>query len=305
MNLKESLKKIVKNKKPDTLVLNAVTNTKNKAAQEKSYALYDDLRQIEHSLYRYNSLLNSNMLTEAEQEGNVLLELAEEADNITLKGGISTTKFIWKTEPNACEKCQELDGTEYTNKDDIPEKPHPNCKCKVTEVPADDEMCDCNEYFQELDNISEKVETAHNEASGIENFIKQMLTIYATPSLSSIGTAICDEIINAQNAYRDFVKNKEEMAALKGYDKYYHAKANCEAFRRGATGEAVAYTVSIGKEVVDMYKKVFERKMNFQEAWTDSIEDLGADIYGMSQKNSPWSCGDSVKNVGDIFNIPH
>ena len=48
-----------------------------------------------------------------------------------LKGGISNAIYIWRTEPGACEVCQELDGTEYNTVDDIPDRPHPNCKCYI------------------------------------------------------------------------------------------------------------------------------------------------------------------------------
>lgn len=60
------------------------------------------------------------------------MNLSDENTTV-LEGGISNIKYIWHTEPNACEKCQELDGTEYNSKKDVPEKPHPNCKCYIEE----------------------------------------------------------------------------------------------------------------------------------------------------------------------------
>lgn len=47
----------------------------------------------------------------------------------TLKGGISYYTYIWRTEPGACATCQALDGTKYSSTDEIPDRPHPNCKC--------------------------------------------------------------------------------------------------------------------------------------------------------------------------------
>ena len=55
-------------------------------------------------------------------------------DNKTLTGGItndSGLEYTWVTEPGACEKCKALDGTTYKTADDVPDKPHPNCKCHV------------------------------------------------------------------------------------------------------------------------------------------------------------------------------
>lgn len=52
--------------------------------------------------------------------------------NLVLNGGVSNAKYIWHVESDkACEACQILDGTEYTFEGDIPDKPHPNCRCYI------------------------------------------------------------------------------------------------------------------------------------------------------------------------------
>ncbi len=54
-----------------------------------------------------------------------------------LKGGVEhneSLKYQWKTEDGACEECKSLDGTKYASQKDIPEQPHPNCKCKVEKM---------------------------------------------------------------------------------------------------------------------------------------------------------------------------
>ena len=55
-----------------------------------------------------------------------------------LKGGISYTEgeieYIWHTEEGACEKCQALNGLTFKNIDEIPNKPHPNCRCWIETV---------------------------------------------------------------------------------------------------------------------------------------------------------------------------
>ena len=96
-----------------------------------------------------------------------------------LKGGISYTEgeieYIWHTEEGACEKCQALNGLKFKNTDEIPDKPHPNCRCWIeavdgnnsgnesstsnpnpNELPEDDELCDCWDKIQEImDEIEE------------------------------------------------------------------------------------------------------------------------------------------------------
>lgn len=304
MNLKEAIKKIVNSKKSAPDVLKEITEQKVKAAKNKSFGLYNDLSKIEHSLYRFNSLTDSGINNSADAEGKNLLHLAENTDsgNIVLKGGISNTKYIWKTEPNACEKCRELDGKEFDTKDEIPDKPHPNCKCQVTQVNSD-EPCDCSEFFDELDNISENIDAARQDVDGVVTFIKDALTIYSTNPLANLAYSIMNQIDIAMEAYHDFQKNKAEMIAYKGYDKYHHAKANCEATQRGLTGEAMAYTLSYGKEVYDIIKKVIFDGMEFEKAWTDSMQDIEADKFGIKKGRGGNPCSESVKNVGDIFNL--
>lgn len=40
-------------------------------------------------------------------------------------------EYEWKTEPGACEVCQGLNGKIYDFANDIPDRPHPNCKCHI------------------------------------------------------------------------------------------------------------------------------------------------------------------------------
>ena len=39
--------------------------------------------------------------------------------------------FEWVSESDSCEKCRRLDGRRYKRFEDIPEIPHPNCKCRL------------------------------------------------------------------------------------------------------------------------------------------------------------------------------
>lgn len=52
-------------------------------------------------------------------------------DKKTLKGYVSNEEYIWHTNKGACNKCESLNNTVYEQKEDVPQKPHPNCKCYV------------------------------------------------------------------------------------------------------------------------------------------------------------------------------
>lgn len=303
MDLKEKIKKTVSENKSDKNLLNLISGLKSKTLENDG--LYNNLSDIEHSLYRYNTLTDSRLFDAAKEEGSRLLSLTKNLDTETkvLKGSVSNTKYIWKTEPDACEKCQSKDGKEFTNKDDIPEKPHPNCKCKIEEVPEDYEECDCGEFFKELDNLSENIDSAKQDADVIEKFVKNAITVYSNSITANIAYSLMDELQTAMNAYHDFQKNKAEMIKFRENDKYHHAKANCEAVKRGLTGEIMAYILSYGKEVYDIFKKVIFDGMEFERAWNDSLEDLQADRYGIHKGHEPEACKESVKNAGDIIKV--
>ena len=69
--------------------------------------------------------------------------------------------WIWKSEKgkNTCEKCKSLDGKIFYFEDEIPEKPHPNCKCEVVKVVSEEkyEKCDCKELLNKVQNAVENI----------------------------------------------------------------------------------------------------------------------------------------------------
>lgn len=51
-------------------------------------------------------------------------------------------QYMWVSEAGACEKCQALDGKIYNTADEIPDKPHPNCKCWIDLIENPDVITD-------------------------------------------------------------------------------------------------------------------------------------------------------------------
>ena len=127
---------------------NPVFNKKDRNKLLKSYA---DLQDIGKSLYRYNTL----------QENNCLEDVQEEKGNIetkVLKGGISYNKYVWHSEngEKTCNECRELDGQVFDYYDEVPQKPHPNCRCTVEivdrKVEKDDDKPQENKVVPRIPN---------------------------------------------------------------------------------------------------------------------------------------------------------
>ena len=60
-------------------------------------------------------------------------------------------EYQWKSEPTACEVCKSMNGKIYQSANDIPDRPHPNCKCwiDVLEKEPDEPITDPIKNYQE------------------------------------------------------------------------------------------------------------------------------------------------------------
>ena len=122
-----------------------------------------------------------------------------------LKGGIAYYNYIWRTEEGACEKCQALNGLTFKNTDEIPDRPHPNCRCWVevinendsndydNEILKDDELCDCNEQY--LDNLIFKLEEGKGDAQSLTDDYKELES----------------KLINSQKHFEEIIQSYKNM----------------------------------------------------------------------------------------------
>ena len=202
-----------------------------------------------------------------------------------LNGGIGNYKYIWHSNDCACEKCQALDGTEYDNEKDIPNKPHPNCKCFVEVVEQD--YCHCsNDLLTELNEIIGDALALQSEIlSGINFFTNVLITKKCSRTSLAIIESCIDALQQILGALNDFLHNYNDMkeADTKRADKYFHSKANCEATQRGKLGEIVAIAISEFREFTDSFKNVLVKGMTIVESIEDCNEDQEANRYGRKQ----------------------
>ena len=106
--------------------------------------------------------------------------------NLVLNGGVSNVKYIWHVESSqACDACQSLDGTEYIYEGDIPDRPHPNCRCYIEIVKniennqnQDQEPCDCWEQIQSIMDETDELEGEANSLIDEMFFIQDEVENY-------------------------------------------------------------------------------------------------------------------------------
>jgi Serum amyloid A protein len=88
----------------------------------------------------------------------------------------------------------------------------------------------------------------------------------------------------AAGAAADFRRNYSDMrnANTIGADKYFHCKANCQASRRGSTGDATACLISDTREWFDQNVK--------GDPASASQADQAANTFGRSNASTSGSC---------------
>ena len=103
-----------------------------------------------------------------------------------------------------------------------------------------------------------------------------------------------DKLKQQYRAVKSFGQNYHDLreANTKYADKYFHSKANCQAAQYGLIGAETARKLSNLREIVDLPKNIFIKKLTPAETTADYFGDQAANIYGRTQglKNPNASC---------------
>ena len=153
-NLKNKILQALQNGKNVETILNDLSTIQENLLKNHSNPVFTNkdknrilkqfinLQNIGKSLYRYNVLRENNLKSDSERA---------DIENTVLKGGISYNKYVWHSEngEHTCEVCKSLDGKVFDFYDEVPERPHPNCRCTVEIIDEDDIEVEDNEDTDE------------------------------------------------------------------------------------------------------------------------------------------------------------
>ena len=256
---------------------NPVFNSKDK---NKLMNMYNTLKDLGKSLYKFNSYKMNNMPAEAESE-------QENVSDMVLKSGISNVKYIWHSEngENTCEKCKSLDGTVYDFEDEVPERPHPNCKCtvEIVENKKDNEQCNCQNLIKQLDELIDQANQLRQIIAIRSSNILEILSYNAWLAVDQTGHWLLEQYSKCDNILgdltRSFVESRENI--YENSDKYYHMKGYCKVPQRESgivdiIAQSVGLVREIGQGIIDMIIK----ETTWQEAIKDAREDHRANQTG-------------------------
>lgn len=205
---------------------------------------------------------------------------------------MSNKKYRWHSSEGSCEKCQALNNKEYNSESEIPDKPHPHCKCYVEVIEEDTDKCDCIlDAIEGLCEIIGEARILKEEIIATKNEFHQLLLTYKRPNGNVIILEnIRDALEQLLGTISDFINNYIEMVKVQkeGADKYYHAKANCEGAQRGKFGELTAKAISDLRELTDLFRNIVDKGLSAAEILKDMEEDQAVNRDGREQgKNNP------------------
>lgn len=129
---------------------------------------------------------------------------------ILLKGHVSYAerrKYKWVTEysPSTCKKCAMLNGKEF-DEENVPNRPHPNCRCKVEEISIINEIdSKLNAYEEEI----EQLKLQAKELLGDSNFLQKQIEKLINESKNNITVTIEKKLTETQHYIKNMLNEIE------------------------------------------------------------------------------------------------
>lgn len=224
-----------------------------------------------------------------------------------LEGRITNSRYIWHTNPNACQKCQDLDNTVYSNKSDVPDKPHPNCKCDVEEIEKKEDRCDClDDLFEQIDNL---VSSAENLLKEVNDYIKYFSDLINYKVRNSIAKTILDNCVDALNqivgTISDFIKDYSNIK-----DKFYHSKEKCNNLKRTELNRILQKAIREYEKIIELLKNILNKANKaVSPAEDEKISEKAAPVSqedsGNGKNNNKYSIEDVYKYIQENNKAPH
>ena len=214
-------------------------------------------------------------------------------DTPVLKGRITNSRYIWHTNPNACQRCQDLDNTVYNKESDVPDKPHPNCKCSVEEIETKEDRCDClDDLFEQIDSL---VSSAENLLNEVKDYIKYFSDLINNKVQNSFAKTILDNCIDALNqilgTISDFIKDYGNIR-----DKFYHTKEKCNNSIRTELSRIL-------QKAIREYEKIVELLKNILDKGSKAVPTTEDEQIPEKQAVSNDSIKDAEREVNDIEEV--
>ncbi len=195
----------------------------------------------------------------------------EKLNNYRIIGGINLynvnlvdLEYEWVAEPGSCKKCAALNGKVYKSLDDVPPRPHPNCKCKLdvrskvrTKSVASEaeakKLVKKNE--EQLDNELNKIKEDINSHLGSLKELLNKLN-YEQDRLKTYQVLMAGRL---SNEVENFI-TKKKRKILVCIDEVTNLMQDCRKFLGCLTHNNKPESIKWGKRIIDDYFVVIASK---------------------------------------------
>lgn len=124
------------------------------------------------------------------------------------------TKYKWLTEPGACKTCLSMHGKIY-DKNEVPKKPHPNCRCHVEEISViDPEISAKYEYKDEITLLRVDAEKLLGDLRASKNNLKSTRSYKLSLETQNEKTLLLQEADYTESQINDFIRNLNSKVVI-------------------------------------------------------------------------------------------
>ncbi|CDC21521.1 unknown [Clostridium sp. CAG:306] len=207
------------------------------------------------------------------------------------KGNI---EYEWKTEPGACEVCLGLNGTIYDSANDIPDRPHPNCKChiEILEKESDEAVFDPIEAHRKVIKDRKRNELELAKLLGDTKSLEQVIDEYIRR-------------INEQDKEIELLENSIDTSMLEPKDKQTISeikdKIDYSKYQSNKTKQDIS---NLERDIYSLQKKMNNRNASNEEIANlmDRLRYAKDTIEEYVVKNMTQAQADMIANI--LSNVP-
>lgn len=204
----------------------------------------------------------------------------------TLYGRISNSdnvEYEWRAEPGACKVCQGLSGTIYDSANDIPDRPHPNCKChiEILEKESDEPISDPIEAHREKIKDRKRNELEIAKMLGDVKSLEQEIDEYIKrvneqdSEIEKLENSV--DISNLDSKDRQKISDAKEKL---DYAKYKGDKVKQEVSNLKTEIENTRFSDNIADALDKLYYRFQILKKQVEEYIADEADKLLVDVLG-------------------------
>lgn len=213
-------------------------------------------------------------------------------------------QYEWKSEPGACKVCQVMDGTIYESANDIPDRPHPNCKCwiDVQEKDNDENLTDPFEIRKEIYKDKKRSELELGKLSGDAKSLEEEVDEYLR-QIESKENELGDferEIVNIllepnEKQKLGDIKEQLDFAKYKGQN----AKQKISTLKKDiekSTGK-IEEISKLEFEIIRLKQTVEDLIVKYTDKWfANIVGEIYSKIYNMPEALALYKIGSPEKH---------